>query len=134
MAEVMMALGDYRFSIDTAAYEQITRSFEWRWQAQERLGRKPAQQFLGPGVTTVQFEGVIYPSFKGGLGQIDAMKVEADKGEPLRLADSNGFKWGEFVIKRIEETRSKPIPSGQPRRIAFRIELADYGKDDEAEI
>ena len=129
MTEVMMALGDYRFSMDTAAYERVTRTFERRWQQQERLGRKPAQQYLGAGATAVQFEGTILPSHRGGLGQIDDMKAEADKGEKLRLADSNGIKWGNFVIKRIEETRSRPIASGQPRKIDFRIELVEYGDD-----
>ncbi len=126
-----MALGDYRFSIDTAAYERLTRTFEYRWQQQDRLGRKPAMQYLGPGAASMQMEGTILPHFKGGLGQIDAMRTEADKGEKLRLVDSLGVNWGYFVIKRIEETRTRPIATGQPRRIEFRIEIADYGDDDD---
>jgi len=132
MTDVMMALGDFRFSLDTAAYDQLTRADSWRWQAQNRFGRRPAQQYLGEGETTIEFSGVILPHFKGGLGQIDAMRAEADKGEKLRLADSKGIFWGHFVIKRISETRSQPISTGQPRRIEFRIELTHYGDDAEA--
>lgn len=30
-ARVMMMLGDFAFSIDTAAYNQLTREATWRW-------------------------------------------------------------------------------------------------------
>jgi len=43
MNETMMALGDYRFSVDTAAYQELKRSQAYRWQPQERLLRRPAQ-------------------------------------------------------------------------------------------
>lgn len=133
MTDIMMALGEYRFGLETAAYDQLTRSDTYRWQAQNRLGRKPSQQYLGEGEATIEFSGVILPHFKGGLGQLDAMRAEAGKGEKLRLVDSKGINWGHFVIKRINETQSQPISTGQPRRIEFRIELADYGDDVGAE-
>lgn len=126
---VMMALGAYRFGIETAAYDQLTRSDEYRWRQQDRLGFKPAQQFIGPGATTIEFSGIILPHFKGGLGQLDAMRAEAGKGDPLDLVDVNAINWGKFCIKRIDETQSRRIASGQPRRIEFRIELVSYGED-----
>ncbi len=133
MTNIMMALGDFRFGLDTAAYDQLTRSDTYRWQTQNRLGRKPSQQYLGEGETTIEFSGFILPHFKGGLGQIDAMRTEAGKGEKLRMVDSKGINRGHFVIKRINETQSQPISTGQPRRIEFSIELADYGDDAGAE-
>lgn len=30
---VMMALGEYRFSLSTAAYNELKRVSEWRWAA-----------------------------------------------------------------------------------------------------
>lgn len=128
---VMMALGAYRFGIETAAYDQLTRSDEYRWRQQDRLGFVPAQQFIGRGATTIEFSGIILPHFRGGLGQLDAMRVEAGKGEELDLIDSKAKNWGKFCIKRIQETQSRPIASGQPRRIEFRIELVSYGEDKE---
>lgn len=126
---VMMALGTYRFGLETAAYDTLTRSDSYRWVQQDRLGTKPAQQFIGPGPTTIQLPGVILPHFKGGLGQLDAMRAEADKGEELDLIDSLGKNWGKFCIKLIDETQSRLIASGQPRRIEFRVELISYGED-----
>ena len=44
--EMMMALGDFRFAINTAAYNSLRRTHEYRWQAQNRLQQRPSQQFL----------------------------------------------------------------------------------------
>lgn len=128
---IMMALGDYRFGLPTAAYDTLTRSDEYRWEQQNRLGVKPGQQFIGPGSTTIGFSGVILPHFKGGLGQLDAMRAEAGKGEELDLIDSLGKNFGKFCIKRIQETQSRLIASGQPRRIEFQIDLVSYGEDED---
>ena len=35
----LMVLGDYRFSIDTAAYDKLTRTAEYRWARRDRIGR-----------------------------------------------------------------------------------------------
>lgn len=59
----MMMLGQYRFSIDSAAYQTFTRSTEYRWEEQKRLGKDPAMQFVGPGTDTITLEGTIYPHF-----------------------------------------------------------------------
>ena len=45
-ADYMLALGAYRFSVDTAAYQELRRTAEYRWRAQERLGKPP-----GPAVS-----------------------------------------------------------------------------------
>ncbi len=68
----MMALGEYRFSIDTAAYQQLQRTTEYRWQSQARVGRLPAQQYVGPGSDSITLNGIIHPYYKGGLKQLDA--------------------------------------------------------------
>ena len=49
MLEVMMALGTYRFSLASAAYDSLSRSAAWRWPAQERIGAHPVRQYVGPG-------------------------------------------------------------------------------------
>ncbi len=47
----------YNFSLDTAAFDELTRSTEFRWTSQERLTLK----------------GAIYPGFKGGLKRLDTL-------------------------------------------------------------
>ena len=125
----LMKLGDYTFSIDSAAYQTLSRTTEYRWRSQPRVGRLPAQQFMGPGEETLSLDGVIYPHFKGGLSQLDAMRTEAGKGEPLMLVDGTGHIWQQWVINQVEETHKTLFEDGTPRRVEFRLQLSRYGED-----
>ena len=127
----MMALGDYRFAIDTATYQELKRSQSFRWQSQARIQRRPAQQFIGLGEETLEFSGVIYPRYRGGLKQLEKLKKEASKGEALLLVDGLGFMWGLWVITHIEETQSNFDTAGQPLKQIFRLKLSCYGEDSE---
>ncbi len=129
MSETMMALGSYRFSIDSAAYQELKHSQAYRWQAQERLQRRPAMQFLGAGEESIELSGVIYPHFKGGLEQLDTMRAEANKGQPLLLVDGLGFVWGRWVITQIDEGQSFLQGNGQPLKQSFQLKLVNYGTD-----
>ena len=124
-----MALGEYRFSVSTAAYQEFTHSAEFRWASQERLGRLPARQYLGPGEETISLRGTLHPHFRGGLGQMDRMRAEAARGEPLEMSEGTGRIWGKWVITRVEETRRVFDADGAPRRIEFRLALARYGEE-----
>ncbi|MQP64702.1 phage tail protein [Niveispirillum sp. SYP-B3756] len=125
----MMALGGFRFSLGTAAYQTLERSTEFRWAEQDRLGRGPAYQFVGLGADTITLAGVIYPHYRGGLGQVDAMRAEAAKGQPLDLVDGWGRVWGVWVIRSVRERDSNLMGNGAPLRIEFQVELAAYGED-----
>ena len=130
MASTLLALGDLRFSVDTAAYRNLTRVTEYRWPSQARLGRRPARQFLGIGEDTATLRGAIYPHHRGGLGQLDAMRGEAAKGTPLQLVAGDGRVLGRWVIARVEETQPEHWSDGTPRRQDFVVELAFYGEDE----
>ena len=93
-APVMMQLGAFQFGINTAAYQGLSRSDEWRWPGQERFGQAPALQHTGPGATTITLDGILYPEWRAGLGQLDAMRAEAGKGKPLVLVDGRGQALG----------------------------------------
>lgn len=129
MAEVMMTLGSFQFSIDTAAYQSLKRETSWRWQKQERIGRDAANQYVGPGNDKVTMQGVIYPHYRGGIGQLNAMRDVADQGEELRLVDGEGFVLGSYVIVRITENQAVFAARGIPKKQEFTIELALYGED-----
>ena len=113
----MMGLGNYRFSLNTSAYQQFRRSIEYRWQGQERLQNNPAMQYLGHGMEQIDLEGTIYPEFRGGLDQV----------EPLLLIDGMGGIWGRWVITRLEENREVFLKGGIPRKISFRMSISKYG-------
>lgn len=131
-ASNMLALGPYRFSLDTAAYQDLLRTTAYRWPLQQRLGRPPARQFVGVGDDRVTLSGTIYPHYRGGLGQIDEMRASAAAGEPLQLVTGAGRVLGAWVIETVEETQQLFLATGEPRRVAFRLELAAYGDDEAA--
>lgn len=127
-----MILGYYPFSINTAAYEQLQRTNEYIWQSQQRLGKRPAQQFLGLGEETITLSGVMLPDFHGSQFQITAMRLSAEKGEPLILISGMGFVMGKWCITKITETDSVFWSNGMPRKIEFSMELTAYGEDEDS--
>ncbi|MEI8634705.1 phage tail protein [Vibrio sp. PP-XX7] len=126
MNDVMCALGDYRFSINTAALQSISESHEWRWADHDLAGRKPRSQYIGGGLSTLRFQGTIYPHFRGGLAQTEKIKAEGDKGQPLRFIDGQGRDWGLWTVRRLEVEKSKLFTQGVARKIEFTIELTEF--------
>lgn len=124
-----MGLGEYRFGLDTAAYQTLERMTEWRWAQQDRLARPPAQQYVGPGSDRLTLSGVIYPHYRGGLRQVERLRSEAGKGEPLDLVDGLGRVWGPWVVLSVRESHRRLMANGAPLRVEFQVELAAYGND-----
>lgn len=129
MSLIMLRLGNYSFGMQTAAYQELERTREWRWPVQERIGRMPARQFIGPGDDTIRLSGVIHPTFAGGIGQIGNMAEEAGQGIPLELVDSFGYVWGRWCIERITETHRTFLPGGIPKAISFILQLGFYAEE-----
>jgi len=123
---MLLALGKYRFSVNTAAFQSLSKSNEYRWAQQERLTVDPALQYIGPGSQSINVQGVIFPHYKGGLNQVDDMRSEAALGKPLLLTDGQGKIHGTWVIERIEETQSIFFSNGTPRKVEFRVNLKKY--------
>jgi phage protein U len=126
---MMLALGPYRFSLNTGAYQSLKRSSEYRWSSLERIGQEPLLQAIGQGSDRIDLDGVIYPHFRGGLGQINAMRDAAARQETLMLINGLGEVLGRFVITQIEETQNTFLADGIPRKIEFRLSLERYGED-----
>jgi phage protein U len=126
--EIMMTLGEFRFGLSTATYQEFKRVTAYRWASQDVFNHTPSMQFLGPGADEITLTGVIYTHFKGGLTQLDNMRSEAAKGEALLLTDGLGEIHGDWVIKRIAETQSKFIAKGAPRKQSFTMALSFYGE------
>lgn len=127
--DVFMALGEYRFSMSTAAYDTFKRETKWRWASQERLNRTPAKQYVGPGEDVITLDGVIYPHYRGGLQQIDRIRDEADRGEPLLLVDGLGYVYDYWVITQLSETHTQLWEAGVPLKQQFSLTLEFYGED-----
>ena len=129
MSQTMMALGDYRFSIDTLAYQRLRREQAYRWQPQPRLLYSPALQFVGMGADTITMAGVIYPELGNGFNQLKGMREQAGKGKPLLLVDGLGYVWGLWVIQRLTEQQAVLGANGQPHKQSFQLQLVHYSQD-----
>lgn len=126
---VMMALGTFRFGVNSASYQTWRRSASYRWEQLDRAGRAPALQFLGPDVEEVTMSGVILPHFRGGLRQVEGMRLVARTGQPFMLVDGLGWVWDRWVITRVEETKTLFLADGAPRQIDFQLTVRAYGGD-----
>lgn len=126
MADIMMQLGGYQFSVDTAAYQQLQRSTQYKWASQDRIGEREALQHTGPGTDTITLTGTVLPLYKGGTTQLDAMRAEGDKGKPLLLVDGRGCNHGQWVLEKIDETGEIYAQAGVAKRQSFSLKLRKY--------
>lgn len=132
MRTYMARLGSFEFGIDTAAFNDLQRSSAYRWEAKNRIGRQPAMQNTGRSADTISLSGTIYPHWRGGLGQMSALRDMAATGEPQPLVyafETSGQYCGLWCIESIEETRTHFLDGGAPRKIDFRLTLKEYGED-----
>ena len=123
---VMLQLGSFQFGLSTAAYQDLTRRAGWRWASQDRFGQEPALQSTGPESETMTLSGIVYAEFRGGTGQLDAMRSLASKQVPQRLIDGNGKLLGRWVIESVEEKQSIFAAKGYPRKQEFNLQLKKY--------
>lgn len=119
----------YYFNLDTAAFDELRRSTEFRWASQERLGRRPAQQAVGMGEEKITLKGAIFPGFKGGIKQLDTLRSLGAQLKPLTLTTGYGDVLGTWCLKNVEEEQSALLQGGIPRKQAFTLEFARYGDD-----
>lgn len=119
----------YYFNLDTAAFDELRRSTEYRWASQERLTRRPAQQAVGIGEEKITLKGAIFPGFKGGIKQLDTLRSLGAQLQPLTLTTGYGDVLGTWCLKNVEEEQSALLQGGIPRKQAFTLEFVRYGDD-----
>lgn len=119
----------YYFNLDTAAFEELSRSTAFRWAAQERLTRRPAQQAVGVGEEKITLKGSIYPHFRGGLSQLSTLRSIGLQLQPLILTTGYGEVIGNWCLTNIIEDQSALLQGGIPRKQAFTLEFVRYGDD-----
>lgn len=126
----MMIFGDFVFSLNTAAFQELNRDAKFRWASQERFGTHEALQYLGAGEETITLPGSIIPAFKGGTGQIAKMREVARQGKPQTLVDGKGNVFGRWVVESVEEKSSVFMRDGTPRKQDFTLKLRHYDGGD----
>ena len=127
--EVMLSLGAYAFSVQTAAYDALRREHQYRWVSQPVLGDTPYLQYVGYGGSKIDLSGVIYPELHGGADQVQQLAAQAALGEPLSLIASTGACLGQWCISHIQEQQAEFFANGLPRQIKFQLQLLYYGEN-----
>lgn len=130
MAEtVMMKLGSFKFSIYTAAYQQLTRTYGWVWGSTNRFGNTSILQYTGKDNPTINLPGVIYPEFENvGTEQIKELVALGDAAKPHLMTSGLGDVMGYWVVTGLRETEDKHIAAGIPIKQTFSLDLKFYGQ------
>lgn len=123
---IMIRLGDFSFGINTAAYEDLKRSTEYKWPSQELFGQRDALQYTGIGGDTITLNGVILTAYRGGSGQLQRLRNLAAQGQPQFLITGLGQILGRWVIERVEEGQSVFAAAGHPRKQEFTVQLRRF--------
>jgi len=120
---MMMTLGMFVFELKSLPYQQLQRDTQWRHPSQNRVGQRPAYQYLGPGEDTIQLSGSLYPEITGGRVTLDDVRIMADEGKAWPLIEGSGRVYGFWSITNVTETSSVFFEDGTPRKIDFSISL-----------
>lgn len=105
-APVLLMLGGFKFSLNTAVFQEIQQSNEYGWAAQERIGQMAALQYTGPGKASMTLPGVIHYAFRGAGNELSQLRRLAAQGKPQRLLTGKGGNLGLWVIDKIDATAS----------------------------
>jgi phage protein U len=126
MLGTLIILGPFRFSLATAAPDEISRSSSWDWKEVDRIGSAPALQFTGPRAEAILLRGRIIPGFTGGVEQLAQMRALAGMGKPLFMVDGMGRVHGNWVIESVDDTGTMHFADGMPRISTFDVSLKKY--------
>jgi len=129
---MMMALGNFVFSLPTLVYQQLERSCSWRHASTERIGVRAASQYLGPGEESITLGGVLAPELACDPAELETLREIADEGEPQALVSGSGTVFGAYVITSLSETGTLFFSDGTPRRIEFDLKLRRVPDEDMA--
>jgi phage protein U len=126
---MQMCLGQFVFSINTVAYQELQRSTEWRYASNSRVGKRASSQFIGLGDDTITLSGWVAPELTGNSASIDQLRVMGDGGEPFILVSGTGSVFGLWEIQSLTETKTLFWPDGSARRVSFNISLKRVDDD-----
>lgn len=118
-----MTLGMFVFHRLTTPYQNTSHQLAWRHPSHNRVGARPASQFVGEDAETMSISGVLLPAITGGDKSLNELIEMAKKGLPYPLIAGTGKVYGHFVIEKISRNESEFFADGAARKIEFSIDL-----------
>ena len=119
----LMNLGMFIFDLPTLTYDQLQRRSSWRHATSDRVGARPAGQYVGPGDDNITLTGMLAPIAIGDIGSLDELRRMADTGEAWPMLDGAGRNYGAYVITALDETQKSIMDNGVPRISDFSLSL-----------
>lgn len=126
---MLLALGMFVFSVNTAAYQELDRQTAWRHASNSRVGARSGYQFVGVGEDTISLSGWVAPGQMGMASSISMLRDMGDTGKAWTLVDGLGFFHGIFIITNLSEKGSYFNRFGQARKIEFNLSLSRIDED-----
>lgn len=124
MQRVMMVLGLFVFSIDTAAFDSLSRRLAWRHPSQSRIGARPSHQFLGVDDEVITLSGVTHTEIANfGRVSLEVLEEMGNRGEAWLLIGGDTKIYGHYVIEGLETTQTEFFEDGTARKIEFSLSL-----------
>lgn len=120
---MMMTLGMFVFTLKTVPYQELQQQKEWRHASNNRVGKRPSLQFVGPDTDTITLSGVLMPAITGGSLSMLALETMAETGKGWPLIEGSGTIYGMYVISSMSRTKSEFFSDGAPRKVEFTITL-----------
>lgn len=135
----MLTLGDFHFSVDEVAYQNIQRASSWRWAEQQRFGQSDLLQYTGKGAMQISFDGEVYtdrqrPALRAdrlyiGTKPLKTLGVLGDSAEPLLMVSGTGEIMGYWVVTGFNDSADRFLMAGIPRHQKFNMTIKYYGDD-----
>lgn len=126
---MMMVLGLFVFMRSTAPYQTLAQERTWRHAKNDRVGRSPKYQYVGPGEDKITLSGILYPEITGGDISLGLLHTMAFTGSAWPLIEGTGAIYGMYVITSIQETRTEFFKDGKARKIEFTLNLDRVSED-----
>lgn len=126
----LIALGEFRFRTGGVAPDSVSRSTDYRWSAEDRIGNNPALAYIGPGRDQIQLSAQLYPGsgVTAGREAVDELRAAAGEGRPLRLVMGSGRALGLWAIQSVQEDSERLNTAGEGRAVGVRLRLQYYGE------
>lgn len=120
---VMMSLGLFVFTMDTAMYDKFQRKTKFLLGKKQAMGLGPSYQYGGLADDAITLTGVLSPPITGGPEQLEDLRKMGLKGRSWNLVDGSGKDLGAWFIEDIEETGSHHDAKGRARKTEFALSL-----------
>ncbi len=128
MSAIQMSLGLFVWGLNSAAYQSLQRTTAYRYGRNNRIGKRAASQFIGPGTDTITLQGWIHFEMHN-MTSLDQLRTMAARGEPYVMVSALGEVFGLWEIDEIAETQTLHLPNGKPRKIEFTVALTRVDDD-----